>query len=432
MDPATDGDLLAKHALEALMEAGAEHAQCRLVDTDRVELNAEWDEPSLLRSTREHSLQLVAIKDGKKGTIVANDTTPDAVARLAAEVVAYADASAADEANAIAPPSDPATFESGPAKAALDGMHDRLTELLAHRKERYPTTTMRQVVFDFTRETTILVNSNGVDLRSNVGGYNFVAMFSSRDGADTSSFNYTSAHTRDLDRPVIALGSFERLMGQSGEQLHTERSPDKFVGDLVVTPDCLGSFLGPITQYLSDDPLITGTSVYKDRLGERIVDEALTLRLTPRDPAWSCPRFITRDGFVSRDTTVIERGVLKHFLLSQYGARKTGGERSPADPNAWAIDAGEVALDDLIGGVERGVLICRFSGGRPNDAGDFSGIAKNSYLIEDGKIGVPLSETMVSGNLVRAFEAIGGISKERVDFGNAVLPWIRLPGVTIS
>ena len=41
----------------------------------------------------------------------------------------------------------------------------------------------------------------------------------------------------------------------------------------------------------------------------------------------------------------------------------------------------------------------QFSGARPAENGDFSGVAKNSYYIEKGKVQFPVSETMVSGNL---------------------------------
>ena len=78
------------------------------------------------------------------------------------------------------------------------------------------------------------------------------------------------------------------------------------------------------------------------------------------------------------------------------------------------------------------MLITRFSGGRPNDKGDFSGIAKNSYYIADGAIAYPLSETMVSGNLAQLLFDIAGISSERADYGYAVLPWLRVTGIGVS
>jgi PmbA protein len=77
-------------------------------------------------------------------------------------------------------------------------------------------------------------------------------------------------------------------------------------------------------------------------------------------------------------------------------------------------------------------LIGRFSGGRPNDRGDFSGIAKNSYYVEDGKIQYPISETMVSGNLVELLMNVEAVSIERLNFGGSATPWVKVSGIGVS
>ncbi len=68
----------------------------------------------------------------------------------------------------------------------------------------------------------------------------------------------------------------------------------------------------------------------------------------------------------------------------------------------------------------------------PSANGDFSGVAKNSYYIEDGEIKYPVSEVMVSGNLTELFQNIIEISKERINFGTSIYPYIHTSGVTIS
>ena len=49
------------------------------------------------------------------------------------------------------------------------------------------------------------------------------------------------------------------------------------------------------------------------------------------------------------------------------------------------VDPGEQSYDDIVKNVDKGILLCRFSGGVPSTSGDFSGVAKNSYYIENGK-----------------------------------------------
>ncbi len=421
---------LATRATELMLAAGADHASCTWDQDVRHELNAEWDEVSLLRSTTDHRLRLEALIDGKRASLTCNDLSDDAVRAAVTDVVTLARASRPDPANAIAPASEARTFEAGPAQADLDAMTDRLAEFLAWRKAAHPKPNLRQVHFDFTSHTSVLHNSHGVDLRSRVGVYRFLAVFSSKQGADVSSFNYSGWQGRALDRPMSEVASFDRLLGQTAEQTRTGRIPEKFVGDVVITPDCLSSFLGPMTDALRDQALISGTSMFQDALGEGIADPKLTIHSRPVSAA--APSFFTRDGFVAEDTTLVQDGVLRSYLLSLYGANKTGRDRAANEGGCFVVEPGERSLDELVASIDRGVLLCRFSGGRPSDNGDFSGIAKNSYYIENGRVREPISETMVSGNLRRMLHAVRGISRERVDFGVAHVPWVQVGGLTVS
>jgi PmbA protein len=78
------------------------------------------------------------------------------------------------------------------------------------------------------------------------------------------------------------------------------------------------------------------------------------------------------------------------------------------------------------------LLLCRFSGGYPAANGDVSGVAKNSYYIENGEIQYPVNECMVSGNIPAMLMNIAEVSAESVNFGTAIYPWIRFGGLTLS
>ncbi|MBN2439709.1 MAG: hypothetical protein JXJ04_00125 [Spirochaetales bacterium] len=72
------------------------------------------------------------------------------------------------------------------------------------------------------------------------------------------------------------------------------------------------------------------------------------------------------------------------------------------------------------------------SGGTPNHKGDFSTVAKNSYYIENGKIQYPVNETMITGNIADVFMNILAVSKERINFGSGIFPWVLAGGITVS
>jgi PmbA protein len=96
------------------------------------------------------------------------------------------------------------------------------------------------------------------------------------------------------------------------------------------------------------------------------------------------------------------------------------------------IDAGNTSYDEMISATKQGLLLGRFSGGNPAANGDFSGVAKNSFLIENGVVTRPVSEVMISGNAFEMMRSISAISKERVNDGGTLTPWVKVEGLTIA
>jgi len=82
--------------------------------------------------------------------------------------------------------------------------------------------------------------------------------------------------------------------------------------------------------------------------------------------------------------------------------------------------------------VKKGILLQRFSGGSPAANGDFSGVAKNSFYIDDGEVSYPVNETMITGNIIDMFKNIENISTDFVNYGHSILPWIQVCGMSIS
>ena len=96
------------------------------------------------------------------------------------------------------------------------------------------------------------------------------------------------------------------------------------------------------------------------------------------------------------------------------------------------MNGGNTSLSDMIKNVKKGLIMNRFSAGSPGVNGDVTGVAKNSFLIEDGKIVGAVSETMFSGNLTEMLLNVRAISEERINDGSSILPWVDFGGVTIS
>jgi PmbA protein len=427
-----DRSKVAQYCVKALIESGMDKAESRLLLTAKTELNVEGGSIALMRTTDDVNLFMAGIKDEKRGSTSVNRTDEDSIKRTVSELRELIDASEPDPAVDIAPAQRSESFARGPLEPDRDLMYSRLKSFVESALERYPTLLLEQVILDHTLREKYYSNSNGVAFQSVTGQYNLMVMFTSKEGGNASSFNFVMVSADELDRDLVNYGPIERLIRQSTEQVHTEQLPEAFTGDVILTPECLEDFIGTITDYLGDYPMMTKTSIFKDSLGEKIADSRLTLHSMPLNGEMSGGYFFTPDGFKAQNSTIIDRGVLKTFLLSLYGSRKTGLDKAVNAGSFHVIDPGNDQFDRMVSSIDKGLLLCRFSGGNPASNGDFSGVAKNSYYIENGEIKYPITETMVAGNLKTMLNSVKAISAERVNSGHSILPWITFSGITVS
>ncbi|MGF7108596.1 TldD/PmbA family protein [Treponema pedis] len=428
-----DGMKNVEFILEQLKKEGADKAACSVNKSIKSEMNIDSGNLSLYRTTENVSVVIKSLIDTRKGVITGNDLSDSAIKENACKAVELSRSSEKDDGNDISPMQPAEELSVGDIEPDNEKMYERLKEFLDYTKSEYPTLQLNQCILDFTRDEKNYANSNGVRFKETQGVYSFGAMFFAKDSKGTSSFNYSGASHLNLNTPLKDWGNIDEIMKQNCEQTDTKTFEGAFTGDIIITPASVMDFINTaVSLFMSDMPLITGTSIWKDKLGEKVISSLFTLRSNPRKPGIELENLYTNDGFKTQNTTLIEKGILKNFALSLYGAKKTGKARCVSGGESLIIECGNESKDSMIKNVKRGILLGRFSGGSPASNGDFSGIAKNSYLIENGKITMPLSETMIAGNLVKMLSEIITVSKERIDYGNTILPWIHSTGITIS
>lgn len=96
------------------------------------------------------------------------------------------------------------------------------------------------------------------------------------------------------------------------------------------------------------------------------------------------------------------------------------------------MEPGETPLEEIIRNVKQGLLLGFIQGSMPSDDGDFSGAAKSSYYIEDGKIRFPVMGTMVCGNVFELMKQVSAVSKEtKFEDGVVRFPWVAVEGANI-
>ncbi len=423
----------ADKALAALTSGGADAAQCIARFTETHEFNVDGGRFSLFRTLFDNSLSLTALCGGKKGSASVNRFDDAAVAEAAQTCLAIAASGESDSAWEFAPVLNNLNTADGSPEADLDLLFDRTKELMETIGKKHPTILMEQMIVTHKKRHSVYRNTLGTVHETLDGDYQIELMFSAHEGERASSFFGSYVCTDDLSRPFIELGSLEEDLSNVEKQLDTTPLEGKFEGVAVFPPSSLSSFLYSILgNFASDTTILDGTSPWRDKLGQVVADSRISLSAAPRHESVVCGERFTGEGYPSEDYDIIKNGVLENFMISQYVANKTGLTRAKNSSSALVMAAGDVPYADLIAGIERGILVGRFSGGNPGTSGDFSGVAKNSFLIENGKITCALSETMISGNLGELLKNVCAISKETVRDGAGELPYAAFGGVTVS
>jgi len=424
---------LTETIIEKLRAKGADMSYCTASSGETREFNVDGGEFSLFRTLFDNSLTITAFVGGRKGTVGLNSFDDDKVDEAIDNCIASALSAEADPAWALAPDCGEKYFRKGAVEPDLNKLFDRSAELVETIKRDYPLIVIEQMIVTHECAHSVYRNTSGAVYTKDAGYYNFDLMFSAHEGEEGSSFFSSGVICDNLDKPAIELGSIKRDLADVQKQIHTVATEGKFTGTMVLSPGCLCDFMGSIIdKFASDTTILEGTSIWKDAIGTKVADEGITVSFAPGAEGVVCGQSYTTEGFIAEDFDFIKDGVLKSFLTSLYIANKTGVERAKNSGGNMVIAAGDKSLDEIIKGIDRGILVGRFSGGDPAQNGDFSGVAKNSFLIENGKITDAASETMISGNLAAMLKSLAGISKERVADGYSLLPWAAFDGITVS
>jgi len=154
-----------------------------------------------------------------------------------------------------------------------------------------------------------------------------------------------------------------------------------------------------------------GTSAFSDSLGESVASEFCTV---VDDGAMEGRRGslnIDDEGTPTRQTTLIENGVLRGYMQDKMNAQLMGMEPTgngrresyahlplPRMTNTYMLP-GPHDPEEIIASVDKGIYARNFAGGQVDiTSGKFVFSASESYLIENGKLGAPVKDATLIGD----------------------------------
>lgn len=419
----------AEKALALMRAQGFDHAQVSASHSAKDELNVNHNEASLLRSTEVRKLALLGLIDGRKASTELTDFGGAALRLRVAGLYADATSAPQDDANAVSA-AQHARIVQGPQEGDLAMLADKLGELLEFRQREAPKMMIDEGAASHAHMHTHTLTSGGTDLASRIGWYEISAFGTARDGKQASSFNYTGGASNDLSgRHVVEYFGIAEMLRDTEQQIHTQPISANFTGDVVLMPNAVSDLLNWLLGQIGDMQLIGGSSLYRDRVGQAIASPLLTLRSRFDAPGVAA---VSADAFVTPPVEIVREGRLLCLTPSLYGSRKTGLPHVPVAAAGWEVAAGATARDEMVAAVPRGALVGRLSMGLPASNGDFSGVIKNSFGITDGAVTGALSEVMISGNVAQMLRDVVAVSRERIDSGALLLPWLRIARLHFS
>jgi len=165
---------------------------------------------------------------------------------------------------------------------------------------------------------------------------------------------------------------------------------------VILEPQAVADLLAPLMEDgLRRRPAEQGSGPFagatrgSSKIGERVLDRALTLRADPLDPDAS---FIPLDddNIPCRPVVWVGGGILKDLSYDRsYAVREMGSPRALGNSTAFHLSGGTTSVDDMIRSTKRGLLVSRLSGVTLLDLGSVlcTGYTRDgTWLIENGAI----------------------------------------------
>jgi PmbA protein len=439
---ARECDDLAAVALEAANKRGIDEAKVTTVCTRQKKLVVENKKFTLANSVDTQVLKILVHQNHKKGSATINTSKKEAVAQAVADASALANFSVADEFlnlpdSMIAPKAKALDFlyDDHVAEMDFDALQTLMAEFLgALTKDSRIAIDRFEMGVDLTRNS--LLNSRGVrqDELQSMLGWSWMGM--AVEGEEVTTFDYDFEFSFDMsgvrEKGVARAREFaDRLLSM----LRPGKCPS-YKGPVLLSPRAVQSIIvGPSLYHMSGAAVMDKKSKWIDKVGQKVLGTQLSITDDPLNRHFSGATSYDGDGLPTCKKPLIESGILCTHLHDCYSAKRTGtkSNASAGGPFGLMIAPGKELRSSLLNGRTDMLVVDRFAGNSDPIKGDFSGVAKASRLLRNGKDAGPVTETMIAGNFFDIADKIIGVSTEtEIVSGGFQAPWILVDGISVT
>jgi PmbA protein len=274
------------------------------------------------------------------------------------------------------------------------------------------------------------ITSNGFEGETQQSWYSLSASVAVKGEGEARPSSYWYESSLYLDKLVkegVGQKALERTLQKIGQK---KTKSGRYT--MVVDPMNSGQLLRPMLSAIFGSALQQKNSFLLDKLGQKVGSDKFTLLDEPHLIGASGARYFDSEGVATERRSVFDKGVLKTYYIDTYNAKKMDVDPTIANPSVLVMQLGNKDLNGLISDVAHGILVTGFNGGNSNSStGDFSyGI--EGFLIEKGKLTLPLSEMNVTGNMITLWNSLAETGNDPRLNSSWRIPSLVFEGVDFS
>jgi len=237
---------------------------------------------------------------------------------------------------------------------------------------------------------------------------------------------------------------------EAAERAHSSANPvDLAPGDY---PVVLGHYavvdLVDMLGYLGFSALAVAEDRSFWEAGKRVASPLVTIIDDASDPA-GLPAAFDAEGVPKQRLRLLEAGVCRDLAFDAQTAARSGrvstGHGLPAPntygpfPTNMVMAAGDASMDELVGGLDRGLLVTRFHYTNPVHSKKviITGMTRDgTFLVEGGRVVGPVRNLRFTMSYLDALANVEAVSRERRCIrgfmGASVVPAIRLSSFSFT
>src|SRR3989454_6390755 len=420
------GDLVARACA-----AGARAADALVGESEGLSVTVRLGETEKLKRARQRRAGLRVLVGDSTAIVSTADLSPAALDALGRDACALARATAPDP-HAGLP--DPADLAREPPDLdlydpAIEGLEPPAALARAREAEAAALGVAPEITnsegAEFGGEGGQVAYASSLGFAGAYSGTHWglsVSPVATRDGAMQRDSWYTAHRKLAALEPPAEVGreAARRALRRLGA-----RRPSTCTCPVVFDPETAASLLRHLAGAIAGSALYRRMSFLLDRLGEQVASDAVTVVDDPLRPAGPASRPFDGEGVRQERRVVVERGVLRSYLLDSYSARRLGlrttghaarsvGDAPGVAPTNFVLEPGPHAPEAIIASVRSGLYVTELIGFGVNSVtGDYSRGAVGLW-IENGELAYPVEELTVAGNLLEMFQAVDGVGADLV------------------